>query len=571
MLASLRIGALLCLLALAGVLAYANQTGVNARDAAAYRMLLRELQRHDRALDAELLRVSAGTVNHFDTVVLHTKARKQIARLLTQVPAYLGDDGEELRRAIEGEPGLAQPSAAKPDEDVQRVGGLMESLEDQDVLIERFKRHDSVLRHSIRYLPFAAQFLVRDVVKDHPEARLLTAELNALFTEVLLFQEFGETTSHRKQEIQDAIDALRERNVDFLEPERKSAMRLLADHAELILAKREKVDEAYKRIDHAHVADRIEQVRRVFERNHEDAAFRTIELRYAAFILSIATIVLGAAFIILRMRQAAAALSAAKAKLELANVALEAEKDKERELADLKSRFVSMTSHEFRTPLTVIGSSAELLESYGERWDEDKRAKHFGKIKTATAQMKRMLDAVLLVGKSEAGMLKFEPRALDVAELVDDVVDELQTDPNTSHTIEVNLGDEVAEAVLDERLLRHLVTNLLTNAMKYSPDATRVFLDVGVEDDELVIVVEDTGIGISPQDRERLFESYFRGDNVGTIKGTGLGLALVQTAVEQHSGRIDVQSEVGEGTTFTVRIPLDAAERAEQRESRAAE
>ena len=168
-------------------------------------------------------------------------------------------------------------------------------------------------------------------------------------------------------------------------------------------------------------------------------------------------------------------------------------------------------------------------------------------------------------------MLKFEPRAIDVAALVDEVVEELQMDLHTSHTIEVNLDEGVTEAVLDERLLKHLVTNLLTNAMKYSPDAARVFLDVKIEDDELTIVVEDTGLGIAPQDLDRLFESYYRGDNVGNIKGTGLGLALVKTAVDQHSGAIDVESELGGGTTFTVRIPLDAAERAEQRESHAAQ
>ena len=562
MLASLRLGTLLCLAALVGVLVFTSYRGVDAREADGYRVLLRTLQREDHALSAELLRTAAGTVRHYDTLARRIKARKQVVELLGAVPAYLGARGsDELDRAIRGEPG----------EDGKRLGGLVASLDQQNELVEAFKVHHSVLRHSVRFLPFAAKNLVQDAVVDHPDASVLTAELNALFTEVLLVQEFGTLTLNRRSEIQLQIDAIRDRDVAFLPREQQRAITLLARHAELIVDKKEQVDDAFEEIERVPVANHIEQVRRVFERNHEAAAAQTVQLRYAAFVLSLSTIFFGAAFIILRMKQAADELTFAKGELETANALLEQEKDKERELAELKSRFVSMTSHEFRTPLTVIGSSAELLQSYGESWDEEKRVKHFDKIKLATGQMKRMLDAVLLVGKAEAGMLKFEPRAIDVAALVDEVVEELQMDLHTSHTIEVNLDEGVTEAVLDERLLKHLVTNLLTNAMKYSPDAARVFLDVKIEDDELTIVVEDTGLGIAPQDLDRLFESYYRGDNVGNIKGTGLGLALVKTAVDQHSGAIDVESELGGGTTFTVRIPLDAAERAEQRESHAAQ
>lgn len=562
MLASLRIGTLLCLVALVGVLVFTSYRGVDAHQADAYRALLRTLQREDHALSAELLRTTAGTVRHYDTLVRRVKARKQAVALLGVTPSYLGARGsEELDRAIRGEPG----------EDGKRLGGLAGSLEQQNELVEAFKLHHSVLRHSVRFLPFAAKELVQDATADHPGASVLTAELNALFTEVLLVQEFGTVTLDRHSEIQLQIDRIRERDVGFLPRAQQRAIALLARHAELILDKKEQVDEAFEEIERVPVSNHIEQVRRVFERNHEAAAAQTVQLRYAAFVLSLGTIFLGAAFIILRLKHAANELSLAKVALEEANVALEQEKDKEKELAELKSRFVSMTSHEFRTPLTVIGSSAELLQTYGETWDTDKRAKHFGKIKLATAQMKRMLDAVLLVGKAEAGMLKFEPRGIDVAALVAEVVEELQMDVNTSHTIEVNLDEEVSEAVLDERLMKHLVTNLLTNAMKYSPDAARVFLDVSVDDDELVIVVEDTGLGIAPNDLDRLFESYYRGENVGNIKGTGLGLALVKTAVDQHSGSIHVESELGGGTTFTVRIPLDAAARAEQRETFAAQ
>ena len=307
MLASLRIGTLLSLAALVAVLVFTSYRGVDAREADGYRVLLRTLQREDNALSAELLRAAAGTVRHYDTLVRRIKARKQMVELLTEAPRYLGPRGrDELDRAIRGEPG----------EDGARLGGLVASLDVQSELVEAFKVHHSVLRHSVRFLPFAAKNLVQDATADHPDASVLTAELNALFTEVLLVQEFGTLTLNRHGEIQVQIDEIRERDVTFLPHEQQRAITLLARHAELIVDKKEQVDDAFEEIERVPVSNHIEQVRRVFERNHEAAAKQTVQLRYAAFVLSLATMFLGAAFIILRMKQAADELTIAKGKLE---------------------------------------------------------------------------------------------------------------------------------------------------------------------------------------------------------------------------------------------------------------
>lgn len=545
MLSTTRIGALACLVGLVGTMVFTGLRGVDQRAAEQYRTWLRELGRQNNAIEAELLRADAGVINHYDGLVEHTRLRKHIVTRLADVPAYLPADAQaEVRRALSGE--------ALAGEGI--LGGLSDDLARQSNLIEDFKFHHAVLRHSVRYLPYAAQQLVEDALQDHPEAGALTAELNALFTEVLLYYDFGD--SRRRGEIQDQVELLRSRDASFLPAQQRAAIRLLARHAEIILDKKEKVDEAFEQITKVPVAARIEQLRRVFERNHEAAADRTIHLRYASFVLAIGAILFGAAFIILRMKSQAGALHLAKLKLEETNQALEVEKDKQKELADLKSRFVSMTSHEFRTPLSVILSSSELLETYGERWGPDKRQSHLSRIENAAKRMHQMLEAVLIIGRSEAGMLEFKPHPMDVTAFCKELVDDLHMNVNTTHAIDARIDAGIDEALLDARLMGHLISNLLSNAMKYSPDANRVKLEVSQEGDEVVVAVSDEGIGIAPEDLDKLFETFRRGGNVGNISGTGLGLAIVQKAVDMHRGRIDVQSEMGVGTTFTVRLPL---------------
>lgn len=244
---------------------------------------------------------------------------------------------------------------------------------------------------------------------------------------------------------------------------------------------------------------------------------------------------------------------------------------KERELNDLKSRFVSMTSHEFRTPLTTIQSSAELLEYYYQSNDE-RHLRHLSRIQTAIAHMTQMLDDILIIGEAEAGKLDFKPTPLDLVEFCRYLVEELQLSIKNQKLIVFNYEDncirqsqnqeqQLAHAplfLLDERLLRQILSNLLSNALKYSPIDSTVQFDLTCSNNTAIFNIEDHGIGIPQEDLSRLFEPFHRAANVGTIQGTGLGLAIVKQCVDLHRGEITVDSCAG-STTFTVKLPLNSA------------
>lgn len=236
----------------------------------------------------------------------------------------------------------------------------------------------------------------------------------------------------------------------------------------------------------------------------------------------------------------------------------------EKELSDLKSRFVSMTSHEFRTPLSIISSSAGFLEDYAHKLDEKKKLKHLHRIQATVRHMTELLEDVLLINKAEAEKLEFNPELLDLAKFCQELVEEMQLSIDSSHQIVLqtcgankgNAGKHI-NACMDKKLLRQILTNLLSNAIKYSPHSSAVYFDLASQDGAVVFQIRDEGIGISPKDEQRLFESFHRGQNVGNIPGTGLGLAIVKKCVQVHGGQIAVTSVVGVGTTFTVKFPLN--------------
>jgi signal transduction histidine kinase len=234
--------------------------------------------------------------------------------------------------------------------------------------------------------------------------------------------------------------------------------------------------------------------------------------------------------------------------------------EREKELSELKSRFVSMTSHEFRTPLAGIMSSIELLSDYGERLDEAERAELAGVIKASVKRMTQMLDQVLLIGRADAGRMEFRPYPLDLKPLVRQIVDEVRSGELRQSLIEIEWRVQGSRWLLDERLIRHVLSNLLSNAVKYSPENEPVQLSVASAPQQLIFSVHDRGIGIPPEDRPLLFQSFHRGRNVGGISGTGLGLAIVKKAVELHGGRIQVESQLGKGSRFRVFIPANAAQ-----------
>ena len=238
--------------------------------------------------------------------------------------------------------------------------------------------------------------------------------------------------------------------------------------------------------------------------------------------------------------------------------------EKEKELSELKSSFVSMTSHEFRTPMSTILSSSELLEHYHHKFTEEKRLAHLHRIQSAIHQMTQLLNDVLTIGKAEAKQLKFQPELLDLENFCQKITEEMQLSIGNSHEIIFSKEGEIRPSYLDEKLLRHIFSNLLSNAVKYSPQASTVYWQLKVEsdgvatpgEDRAIFQVQDQGIGIPDADQKRLFDSFFRGTNVGMIPGTGLGLAILKNCVDLHGGEISLSSKIGVGTTFTVILPL---------------
>ena len=228
---------------------------------------------------------------------------------------------------------------------------------------------------------------------------------------------------------------------------------------------------------------------------------------------------------------------------------------REKELSQLKSSFVSMVSHEFRTPLGIIQSSAELLRDFYERMQRPEREEQLESISRNARRMAGMMEEVLVLSRLDAGKLNFQPAALDLNLFCHRVVDEVLSATNRRCAIELSLHSVPTEAQADERLLGHIFTNLLSNAVKYSETGATVHFLVECKGHEAVCVVRDQGIGIPEADQQQLFDAFHRGSNVGTRPGTGLGLLLVKRCAELHGGSVQVHSKIGEGTTVTVTFP----------------
>lgn len=229
---------------------------------------------------------------------------------------------------------------------------------------------------------------------------------------------------------------------------------------------------------------------------------------------------------------------------------------KQTEINDMKSRFISVASHEFRTPLAFILSSAELLKYYGTRMPDADKDEVIATIESGVQRMTAMLDRVLLLGKVEAEMLEFKPQPMDLAALCKSMVDDARTQyPAARCQLSARLEGLPEVALMDEKLLRHMFGNLLSNAIKYSPQGGHVVFHAYGAGDQLMFEVTDQGVGIPADELPHLFEWFHRASNVGSIQGTGLGLAIVKNSVDLHGGSISVASEVGKGSCFIVRLP----------------
>lgn len=230
--------------------------------------------------------------------------------------------------------------------------------------------------------------------------------------------------------------------------------------------------------------------------------------------------------------------------------------DKERELNEIKSRFVSMASHEFRTPLSTVLSSASLLGKYTTEEDQAKRDRHIEKIKSSVKHLNDLLEDFLSLGKLDEGKVTTNLNEFNINELVLDTIDELEGLSKKSQKIlYYHKGNDVM--ICDKKLVKNILINLISNAIKFSGEFSEININCEVKEDAAIISIRDQGIGISEEDREHLFSSFFRGKNAINIAGTGLGLHIVKRYLELLSGSIKLESTLGKGTTITFTIPLN--------------
>lgn len=234
---------------------------------------------------------------------------------------------------------------------------------------------------------------------------------------------------------------------------------------------------------------------------------------------------------------------------------LRVELEKEKELSDLKDRFTSMVSHEFRTPLTVIKVSSELLAHYRDRFSPERQALYQQQILDQCDYMVELLEDVLTLSKGQVGKTAFNPMKLNVKTFCHALTESLQLTDTAHHEFVFDYSSSQEEANLDEHLLQHIFVNLLSNAIKYSPQGGLIRFDITQDTGDLVFRVSDQGLGIPVADQPRLFEAFHRAKNCTHIQGTGLGLSIVKQNVEIHQGTITFESQEGKGTTFIVRLP----------------
>lgn len=253
------------------------------------------------------------------------------------------------------------------------------------------------------------------------------------------------------------------------------------------------------------------------------------------------------------LRETLAALE--KSKEELSQ-ALEQEK----ELGDLKSRFVTMASHEFRTPLSTILSSAFLLSKYQKTEEQEKRDKHIQRIKNAVADMKGILEDFLSLGKLEEGSIKARIEELscsDIIHEIEEVIVGLQQISKKAQKIHFSHSGE-GLVLTDINLIKNILLNLGSNAIKFSGEHSNIWISFVKNEEEILLTIKDEGIGISEEDKQHLFERFFRAKNAANIQGTGLGLHIVARYIELLHGNIQMESELNKGTSFYIHIPITA-------------
>jgi PAS domain S-box-containing protein len=249
-------------------------------------------------------------------------------------------------------------------------------------------------------------------------------------------------------------------------------------------------------------------------------------------------------------------LKEALQRLEQSQAELSEALDKERQLNEIKSRFVSMASHEFRTPLSTVLSSAALLGKYKTTEEQAKRDRHIEKIKGSVKHLNDLLEDFLSLGKLDEGKIGAAFQEMNLRETILDTIDEMKgLAGKAQQMIYEHAGKELIHS--DKKLIKNILINLISNALKFSPEASTVHISSNVQNDTVTIAVEDKGIGISEEDQEHLFSSFFRGKNALNIQGTGLGLHIVKRYLDLIGGSIKLKSRLHKGTTISFTIPVN--------------
>ena len=227
----------------------------------------------------------------------------------------------------------------------------------------------------------------------------------------------------------------------------------------------------------------------------------------------------------------------------------------EQQLNQMKSRFVAMVAHDLRAPLTHMLVSLEILRKYGDELDEAQKEKQFNRMQMAIKNMTLQLEEMMTIDRVESGKFMLKPRAIDLVRFCEERLDFFDVVAQHNYNLVFEHEGPCSCLCLDEDILQHVLNNLISNAIKYSPKGGDIRLHLSCEDRQIVLEVRDRGIGIPPEELEKLYQPFERASNVGNIKGTGIGMYIVKRAIECHHGEISVSSEVGVGTTFKITLP----------------
>jgi signal transduction histidine kinase len=242
-------------------------------------------------------------------------------------------------------------------------------------------------------------------------------------------------------------------------------------------------------------------------------------------------------------------------KLEKTNIELQA-LDKEKELSEMKSRFISMASHEFRTPLSTILSSVNLMAKYNEMNEKDKFKSHVVKVKSAIVNLTDILEFFLSVEKLDSGHYKIDAVEFDFIEFINSHIEEIRDLLKEKQRLVLQFNPNKIIVQHDKKIIRTVLQNLVTNAIKYSDEKGEIIINIQVENDTIIFKISDNGIGIPEEEQKYLFDRFYRAKNALNIQGTGIGLNIIKKYIELIGGNITFTSKINHGTTFIVSLPI---------------